>query len=97
MNTTFLISALAIIAALTSLTVEGIKKLIGDKYPYNAMAVVVALILTLIGSTMYIIYYAIPVTAQVIVTVIALTYLAFLSATIGYDKVRELLEQIKGE
>lgn len=95
--TTFLISALAIIAALTSLTVEGIKKLIGDKYPYNAMAVVVALILTLIGSTMYIIYYAIPITAQTIITVIALTYLSFLSATIGYDKVRELLEQIKGE
>lgn len=95
--TTFLISALAIIAALTSLTVEGIKKLIGDKYPYNAMAVVVALILTLIGSTMYIIYFGIPVTAQTIITVIALTYLAFLSATIGYDKVRELLKQIKGE
>lgn len=94
---TMMISALALISALTSLTVEGIKKLIGDKYPYNAMAVVVALILTLIGSTMYIIYYAIPVTAQTIITVIALTYLSFLSATIGYDKVRELLEQIKGE
>ena len=92
-----MITALAIISALTSLTVEGIKKLIGDKYPYNAMAVVVALILTLIGSTMYIIYNSIPVTAQTIITVIALTYLSFLSATIGYDKVRELLEQIKGE
>ena len=97
MNTTLMISALALISALTSLTVEGIKKLIGDKYPYNAMAVVVALILTLIGSTMYIIYYAIPVTAQVIITVIVLTYLAFLVATTSFDKVKQLLEQIKGE
>ena len=95
MTTTFLISALALISAFTSLTVEGIKKLTGDKYPYNALAVVVALILTLIGSIMYIIYYAIPVTAQTVITVIALTYLSFLSATIGYDKIRELLEQIK--
>ena len=95
MNTTFLISALALISALTSLTVEGIKKLIGDKYPYNVMAVLVALALTLIGSTMYIIYYAVPVTAQTIITVIALTYLSFLSATVGYDKIRELLEQLR--
>ena len=95
--TTFLISALAIIAALTSLTVEGIKKLIGDKYPYNAMAVVVALILTLIGSTMYIIYFGIPVTAQVIITVIVLTYLAFLVSTTSFDKIKQLLEQIGGK
>lgn len=97
MNTTLMISALALISALTSLTVEGIKKLIGDKYPYNAMAVVVSLILTLIGSTMYIIYYAIPVTAQVIITVIVLTYLSFLASTTGYDKVKQLLEQIGGK
>ena len=95
MNVTFMISALAIISALTSLTVEGIKKLAGDKYSYNAMAVVVALVLTVLGSVLYIVYYAIPVTAQAIVSVIALTYLSFLSATIGYDKIRELLEQLR--
>ena len=95
MNTTLLISALAVISALTSLTVEGIKKLVGDKYSYNVMAVIVALVLTVIGSVLYIVYYAIPITAQVIVIIIALTYLAFLSATCGFDKIKQLLEQLR--
>ena len=97
MNTTFLISALALISILTSLTVEGIKKLVGDKYSYNMMAVIVALVLTILGSVLYIVYYSIPVTAQAIVIIIALTYLSFLSATCGFDKIKQMLEQIGGK
>lgn len=97
MTTTFLISALALISALTSLTVEGIKKLCGDKYSYNVMAVVVALILTIIGSILYVIYFAVPVTSQTIITIIVLTYLAFLVSTTSFDKIKQLLEQIGGK
>lgn len=96
MNTTLMISALALISALTSLTVEGIKKLTGDKYSHNVTAVVVALVLTIIGSILYIVYNNIPVTAQSVITVIVLTYLSFLVATTSFDKVKQLLEQIKG-
>ena len=96
MNTTLMISALALISALTSLTVEGIKKLTGDKYSHNVTAVVVALVLTIVGSILYIVYNNIPVTAQSVITVIVLTYLSFLVATTSFDKVKQLLEQIKG-
>ena len=92
-----MISALALISALTSLTVEGLKKLIGDKYSYNVIAVIVALVLTIIGSILYIVYNNIPVTAQSVITVIVLTYLSFLVATTSFDKVKQLLEQIKGD
>lgn len=92
-----LISALAIISVLTSLTVEAIKKISKKELDGNILAVVSALVITIIGSILYIVFYAVPVTPQVIVIIIALAYLSFLSATCGYDKIKKLLEQIGGK
>ena len=92
-----LISALAVISALTSLTVEAIKKISQKELDGNILAVVSALIITIIGSVLYIVYNSLSVTPQVIVIVIALAYLSFLSASCGYDKIKRLLEQIGGK
>ena len=100
MNSGFLISALAIISALTTLTVEGIKKLLDEKqktYSSNVLAVIVSLVLTIIGSALYLIYFNMVVTPQIIVIIICLVFLSFLSATVGYDKIKQLLEQLKKE
>lgn len=100
MNSGFLISALAIISALTTLTVEGIKKLLDEKqktYSSNVLAVIVSLVLTIIGSALYLIYFSMAVTPQIIVIIICLVFLSFLSATVGYDKIKQLLEQLKKE
>ena len=95
MNGGVLISALAIISVLTSLTVEALKKLLGDrKYSSNLLAVIVAVILTLAISIGYLVYTGTAVTAQIIVTIIALTFLSFLSATVGFDKIKQMIEQI---
>ena len=97
MNNGFLLSVLALISALTTLTVEGIKKLLDEKqihYSSNILAVVVAFILTLIGSILYIVYFSVPVTAQVIVVIICLVFLSFLTSTVGYDKIKQLIEQL---
>lgn len=95
MNSGFLISALAIISVLTSLTVEAIKKLLGDrKVSYNLMAAIVAVILTIAASIGYLIYTGTTFTAQIAVTIIALVFLSFLSATVGFDKIKQMLEQL---
>lgn len=95
MNGGIIISALAIISVLTSLTVEALKKLLGDrKYSSNLLAVIVAVILTLAISIGYLVYTGTAVTAQIIVTIIALTFLSFLSATVGFDKIKQMIEQI---
>ena len=97
MNYGFLLSVLALISALTTLTVEGIKKLLDEKhinYSSNILAVVVAFILTLIGSILYIVYFSVSVTAQVIVVIVCLVFLSFLTATVGYDKIKQLIEQL---
>lgn len=97
MNSGFLLSVLAIISALTTLTVEGIKKILDEKqvqYSSNILAIIVSFVITLVGSILYIVYFSVPVTAQVIVLIICLVFLSFLVATVGYDKIKQLLEQI---
>jgi len=97
MSSQFLLSALAIISVLTSLTVEAIKKILDEKhkeYSSNLLAVIVAAVLTFAISVGYVLYYGIPWTIQTAITMIALIFLSFLSATVGYDKIKQLLEQI---
>lgn len=97
MNGSFVVSALVAIAVFTSLTVEGIKKILdelGKKYSANILAAIVAVILTIAASAGYIIYTSTPLTPQVLVEAVAMTFLAFLCATVGYDKVVQAIKQI---
>jgi len=99
MNNGFLLSALALISVLTSLTVEAIKKILNEKkveYSSNLLAVIVSTILTVALCVGYTLYFGEPFSIQKVIIMIALTFLSFLSATVGYDKVRQLLEQFKG-
>lgn len=97
MSGEFLLKALALISGLTTLTVEAIKKLLNDKqiqYSSNLLAAIVAVILTLCVSVAYVLYFAVPLNVQVVISVIALIYLSFLCATIGFDKIKQLIEQM---
>ena len=99
MNSGFLITALALISVLTSLTVEALKKIFDEKhinYSSNLLAVIVSTILTIALCVGYVLYFGIPFTIQTVIIMIALVFLSFLSATVGYDKVVQLLKQIKG-
>ena len=95
-----LIGGLAILSAFTSLVVEGVKKLLDEKevhYSSNLLAVIVSVISTLIVSVLYIIYKGIPLSAQIVVIVIGLMIFSFLCATVGYDKVKQLIAQMGKE
>ena len=99
MNGSFVVSALVAIAVFTSLTVEGIKKILdelGKKYSANILAAIVAVVLTVAASAGYVIYTETPLTPQVFVEAAAMTFLAFLCATVGYDKVVQAIKQITG-
>lgn len=98
MNITFFVSALAIIAAATALTVEGIKNVLKsmDKDCNSTVfAVIVSVVLSIGASIGYIIYTSTAVTAPLIVLIIAFAFLSFLCATVGYDKVvKEIIEKL---
>lgn len=100
MSSGLIITALVIISAFTALTVEALKKIldeIGINYSSNLLAIVVSVVLTVALSACYMLYNSIAITTQNIITIIALVFLSFLSATCGYDKVIQLLRQIWGK
>lgn len=97
MSSGLIVTALTIISVLTSLTVEAIKKILNDKhidYSSNLLAMIVSVVLTVAISVGYILYLGVPITIQNIIVIIALVFLSFLSSTVGYDKVIQLLKQI---
>lgn len=96
MNGGFILSALAIISALTSLTVEALKKLLGEKkYSSNLLAAIVAVILSIACCIGYLVYTGTAFTAQIAVIIVAMVFLSFLASTVGFDKIKQLIEQLQ--
>lgn len=91
----FLIGLL-MVSALTSLTTESIKVLLSSlnkNYQSNIVAGLVSIALSLITGISYIFFYGIEVTEQTIIGVIALVFLSWLCAMVGYDKVIQTISQ----
>lgn len=91
----FLIMLLAC-SVLTTLTVEGIKKMLtdGESKRANIIAAIVAVTLALIIGLGYAVIFAITIDVQYGVTIFALCFLSWLCAMVGYDKVMQAVDQI---
>lgn len=89
---------LLIISTLTGLVTEAIKKWMQErnkKYYANALAGYVATALSVAVGASYIILTQAALNAQMAVYLIALVFLSWLSAMIGYDKVVQAIAQFK--
>lgn len=97
MNIQLLMSGVLIVSLFTSLTVEAIKKLIKpeDKC-YNLMAVIVSCVLSVCVSICYVLLNKLTFDTEIIITAIAMVYLSFLASTLGFDKVKQTIEQLLG-
>lgn len=94
----FLTTALLIVSVVTNLTVEGIKKLldgINVKYSSNVLAAVSSVIIAFAVCVIYIIMNDIVFSLKVGVEIVILMYLGFLTSTVGYDKVVQMIKQIQ--
>ena len=99
MNTGILLSALALVAGLSTLTTEGIKKILdeaGKTYKSNLLAGIVAIVLSIGAVLCYVLYFGNPFTVLTFVTLVCFAYLSWLVSMNGFDKIRQLLEQFKG-
>ena len=95
--TTFLV-LLAGFAAITSIATEGIKTLLdgqGVKYVSNVIVLIVALVVGCGGTAIYYVNYQIPFNALNSVYLALMGIANWLSAMVGYDKVKQAIEQIK--
>ena len=86
---------LTISAAATTLITEGVKKTITTKKP-TIVAAVVSVIVGILVPVGYMILCHITITEQDVVYIVAMVVMTWLSATLGYDKVWQFLEQMKG-
>lgn len=94
----FMTTALLIVSLVTNLTVEGIKKLLNEttiKYSSNVLAAVVAVLMSCAVCAIYLIMNDVVFTLKVGVEVCILMYLSFLTSTVGYDKVIQMIQQIR--
>lgn len=94
----FLTTALLIVSVVTNLTVEGIKKLLDGttvKYSSNVLAAISSVIIACAVCVIYIIMNDIVFSLKVGVEIVILMYLGFLISTVGYDKVVQMIKQIR--
>lgn len=66
----------------------------GEGKRWNVMVAVVAVILAVAIGVAYAVMTGVAVTAQYVVVIIALCFLSWLCAMVGYDKVIQAIEQI---
>lgn len=88
---------LLVISIFTSLTVEAIKKFLGEKYnaSSNLVAGIVSVVLSVVVGVFYCILAEVAFNAQIVIMLIALVFLSWLCAMVGYDKVVQAITQIK--
>ena len=91
---TFLLG-LMIVSTLTSLTTEALKKVFAESEKTvhsNTLAGIVAAVLSTLISIGYAVFTDTTVTPQIIVCIVAMIFMSWLCAMVGYDKVVGLLK-----
>ena len=89
---------LLIVSIFTGLFTEGIKKLlyeVNKKYHSNFLAGFVAVVLSVMVDSGYIILTESQINAKMAVYLIALVLLSWLASMVGYDKVIQAIAQCK--
>lgn len=85
------------VSVFTGLTVEGLKALFGDKknYSSNVLACITSIVLSIVVGICYCVLMGIAFSSQIIICIIALVFLSWLCAMVGYDKVVQSIAQLK--
>lgn len=89
---------LMIISTLSSLTTEAVKKILAShnvKYHADCLTGIVAAILSAVLGVGYVILTNSTFNAQIVVCIVALVFMSWLCAMVGYDKVMEHLKTNK--
>ena len=91
---------LFVISLFTGLFAEGIKICLQERqksYYANAVAGYASVVVSLLVGGGYVILAEIAFNAKIAVCLIALMFLSWLAAMVGYDKVMQTIAQIKGK
>lgn len=97
MTVEIFLTLLSIFSATTGLIVEAVKKLVEDKFTisYNFVALVVALIVGVGGTFIYYILTKVPVSYMECVYAFLMGISSGLCSMLGFDKIKQLIEQMR--
>lgn len=90
---------LMVVSTLTGLVTEAIKKILVEHnrtYHANTLAGIVTLVLSAVLGVCYVIFTGTAFTAQIVICLIALVFMSWLCAMVGYDKVVGQFKNMKG-
>ena len=99
MNFEIFLIGMAIVSGVTTLGTQAVKTIMKEfgKTPYkNTLAAIVSFVVSIATSILYAVIEQIQVTAPYIGVSIVLVVGGFLCATCGYDKVKEMIQEIFG-
>lgn len=99
MNTTMFLILLSAFSVISSLITEGIKNLANDRVnlSYNIVALITALIVGGGGTAVYYQLNAIPFSTNNVVYMVLMGLASGLVSMVGFDKVKQAIEQIAGK
>ena len=86
---------LMVVSTLTGLVTEAIKKIVAERngtYRPNTIAGIVAAVLSAVVGIGYVLFAGLTFSTQIIVCIVALIFMSWLCAMVGYDKVIELFK-----
>lgn len=95
MSLTLFLFLFSIGAAVASLFTEALKKVF-DNISSNILALVSAVVVGVGGMIVASIFLELPFDSQNIVCIILMAFCIWLGSMVGYDKVLQTLEQLKG-
>ena len=97
MSVTVFLVLLTAFATFTSLITESVKKFMDSlniKYATNVVVLIIALLVGILGTSCYYLVANIAFTVINIIYILALSIANWLGAMIGYDKVKQAIEQL---
>ena len=95
MTMTLFMFLLSFGASVTSLFTEALKRVF-ENVPSNVIALVSAVVVGIGGTSAVYVILEIPFDIKNIVCIILMTFCIWLSAMVGYDKLKQTLDQLKG-
>lgn len=90
-----LLAIVGLLVLITNMVVEVLKKVTWEKFPTNLLAVIVAVVLTLVAFVTYMKIMALAMVWWYFPPVIVCGFLVAYAAMFGYDKFKEMILQFK--
>lgn len=91
MELSVIIAVIGALVAVTNIIVEVIKKATWDKLPTNVLALVVAVVLTVVVGIAYCQIKSIAIVWYMVVALIVLGIMVAYAAMFGFDKLKEVM------